>query len=217
MVLDEIDDETFDAAVLDPPFGIGYTYNGKPEKARTPEEYWKWFEPIYRKTVSKIKPGGFISVWQTQLYFKHFWTWYGDNIHVYAGCKNFVQLRNTPINYGYDPIIMFYKDGAKPLVPVNKRRSIDYFVADTAHFGYRPHPCPRSLDQCEEIIKNFVIEGGSVLDPFAGWTTIGIACLRNGRKYTGIEIDEKYYEASKIRIERESAITTLDSFWGDQA
>jgi DNA modification methylase len=215
-VADEMN-ELFDALVIDPPFGIGFDYDGKIEETRDPESYWWWFGPIYKKLLAKVNPGGFVSVWQTQLYFKHFWEWFGDNIHVYAGCKNFVQLRKTPINYGYDPIIMFYKEGAKPLIPSKQSRSIDYFVADTAHFGGRDHPCPRALGQVDEILSNFTVEGAHVLDGFMGWATAGVSCIRTGRKFTGIEKDGTYYDSAVKRIKKEwnhhvSTVGHLDTF-----
>lgn len=42
-----------------------------------------------------------------------------------------------------------------------------------------------------------------ILDPFAGSGTTGVACVRLGRKFTGIEIDERYAETSAKRIQTE--------------
>lgn len=234
-VLDEIPDESFDALITDPPFGIGFNYDGQIEETRDPESYWKWFGPIYFKMLSKVKPGGFVAVWQTQLYFEHFWKWFGKAIHIYAGCKNFVQLRKTPINYGYDPIVMFYKEGAEPLKPVKPERSIDYyvseyfadkrdsrfipdfFVANTANFGSRDHPCPRAIGQVDEIVRNYTVEKANVLDGFSGWATVGVSCMKNGRTFTGIEKNELYFKTASERLSSEwksmkSKENSLDSF-----
>lgn len=48
-----------------------------------------------------------------------------------------------------------------------------------------------------------VKERATVLDPFMGSGTTAIACLRTGRRFIGIERDEKHFETAKQRIIRE--------------
>ena len=43
--------------------------------------------------------------------------------------------------------------------------------------------------------------GGTILDPFMGSGTTGVACMRTGRKFIGCEIDKGYYDIAKRRIE----------------
>ncbi len=45
--------------------------------------------------------------------------------------------------------------------------------------------------------------GGVVLDPFMGSGTTGVACIRTGRNFIGIEIDPDYFQIACDRIERE--------------
>jgi len=63
--------------------------------------------PCINESIRILKPGGFVAVWQAAAYLKYAWKWFGNDIHIYAGCKNFVQLRKTSINYAFDPIIPF--------------------------------------------------------------------------------------------------------------
>ena len=204
-----------EAAVTDPPFGIGFDYSGNPDVARTPEAYWEWFSPKYQQMLDKVMLGGLVAIWQAQLYFRHYWDWFGDDIHIYCAAKNFVQLRKTPINYGYDPVIMFYKEGADPLRPQKPRRSIDFFVANTAGIISdmtrieKGHPCPRPLDAVREIVVNFTKPGGVVLDPFMGSGTTGVACVQTGRSFIGIEINETYFSIAEQRIAREQSVQEI--------
>lgn len=204
-VMKSIEDSSIDAVVTDPPFGIDFKYNSHKDHSNA-DDYWIWLEPIYKEILRVTKDGGFIAIWQAQLNFKHFWNWFGDDIHIYAGCKNFVQLRKTPINYAYDPVIMKYKEGA-PLRPVKPKRNVDFFVANTAKFVTqiknieRQHPCPRPIDQVTQIIENFTIDNGLILDPFMGSGTTGVACKNLNRRFIGIEKDECYYNIAKKRIE----------------
>ncbi len=51
--------------------------------------------------------------------------------------------------------------------------------------------------------------GGLVLDPYMGSGTTGVACIRTGRRFLGIEIEEKYFNIARERIERELNRTPL--------
>lgn len=50
-----------------------------------------------------------------------------------------------------------------------------------------------------------VPEGATVLDPYMGSGTTGIACLRTGRKFIGIEKDPAHFATALERIKREEA------------
>jgi len=202
----KMEPNSVDAIVTDPPYGIGFLYGGGKEIADNPDDYWAWLSPRHEEMMRILRPGGFFAMWQTQLNFKHFWEWFGDDIHIYAGCKNFVQLRKTPINYGYDPVVMKYKAGADPLRPTKPPRSLDYFVANTAGIisdKNRPekkHPCPRPLDAVVQIVRNFVVPNGLILDPFMGSGTTLIAAGQEGFRAVGIEVSEEYCEIARKRI-----------------
>jgi adenine-specific DNA-methyltransferase len=214
-VMRGIPDASVDAVVTDPPFGIGFDYSGKREITNQPADYWEWLRPKYKEALRCLRPGGFVAVWQTQLYFRHFWDWFGSDIHIYAACKNFVQIRKTPINYGYDPVVMRYKPGNVPLRPTKPPRSVDFFVANTASIVSDPkriekaHPCPRPLDQVQQILTNFVRPGGRILDPFAGSGTGLVASIRGGYEAIGIEINPVYHALAERRIAAELHKTPL--------
>lgn len=202
--LRNLDSDSVDAVVTDPPFGIGFVYGDGKEAHSTPGAYWSWLEPICIEMWRVARPGAFFAIWQTQLNFPHFWEWFGD-LHIYAAVKNFVQLRPTPINYGYDPVVMFYKDG-EPLRPEKPERSLDWSIGNTARFISetkaleRQHPCPRPIDQVQTILENFVLPGGLVLDPFFGSGTTGIAAIATHRQFIGIELNPEYVQLAEKRL-----------------
>ena len=49
----------------------------------------------------------------------------------------------------------------------------------------------------------FLPDSETILDPFMGSGTTGVACVRTGRKFIGIELDAKYFEIAKRRISDE--------------
>jgi len=55
-----------------------------------------------------------------------------------------------------------------------------------------------------ELVEAFTDPDEIVLDPFAGSGTTGVACLRLGRRFIGIERDEKYAAAATERLAAES-------------
>jgi site-specific DNA-methyltransferase (adenine-specific) len=50
----------------------------------------------------------------------------------------------------------------------------------------------------------FVPTAQIIIDPFMGSGTTGVACVRRGRRFVGIEIDEGYFEIACRRIEAET-------------
>ena len=63
------------------------------------------------------------------------------------------------------------------------------------------HPAPFPLQLATDHILSWSNEGDTVLDPFAGSGTTGVACLNTGRKFILIEKDESYCEIIKNRID----------------
>ena len=61
-----------------------------------------------------------------------------------------------------------------------------------------PHPTQKPI-----ALMNALIEASphTVLDPFMGTGTTGIACINTGRDFVGIEIDPKYFAIAQKRIE----------------
>ena len=70
--------------------------------------------------------------------------------------------------------------------------------------GGKVHPTQkpaRVMDWC----LSFIPDANTVLDPFMGSGTTGVACANLGRKFIGIEIDEKYFDIACERIEAAQA------------
>jgi DNA modification methylase len=63
------------------------------------------------------------------------------------------------------------------------------------------HPCPKPLKFTTWAVHKASLEGETVLDPFMGSGTTGVACVNIGRRFIGIEIEEKYFDVACKRIE----------------
>lgn len=68
------------------------------------------------------------------------------------------------------------------------------------HGTYTGHPAPFPLQLATDHILSWSNEGDTVLDPFAGSGTTGVACINTNRKYILIEKDPQYCEIIRNRI-----------------
>jgi len=62
------------------------------------------------------------------------------------------------------------------------------------------HPTQKSLSVMEQIIKIHTNPNETILDPFMGSGTTGVASLRNNRKFIGIELEDKYFNLCLDRL-----------------
>ena len=69
------------------------------------------------------------------------------------------------------------------------------------HFGKgNVHPTVKSVALMEYLINMVTKEGQTVVDPFAGSFTTGVACINLKRKFIGIEQEEEYIKIGRARI-----------------
>ena len=68
--------------------------------------------------------------------------------------------------------------------------------------GKSVHPTQKPVALFEAVLLPGM---NSVCDPYMGTGTTGVACIRTGRRFIGIEIEERYCEiaANRLRAERE--------------
>lgn len=71
----------------------------------------------------------------------------------------------------------------------------------TASKDQRLHPTQKPTELIRAIIDDMVPPDVTVLDPFMGSGTMGVACAELGRNFIGIEKDATYYEIARNRIE----------------
>ena len=70
--------------------------------------------------------------------------------------------------------------------------------------GGKVHPTQKPLSLFVWILNAFTPNAKTILDPFFGSGTTGVACEELVRKWIGIEISEKYCEIAARRIEKET-------------
>lgn len=115
----------------------------------------------------------------------------------------------------YEYILLFRKGGDRPInnpntpdilrVPINKMKDSD---------GSNIHDTEKPVELMKILIENSSNKGDIILEPFAGTGSTLMAAKELERNFIGFEIDEKYYNVSKNRLNNVSVKTTkIEQLW----
>ena len=66
----------------------------------------------------------------------------------------------------------------------------------------RVHPTQKPLGVMRWCIEKLPKDANTILDPFMGSGTTGVACAMMGRKFIGVELDQKHFDIACQRIEK---------------
>lgn len=78
----------------------------------------------------------------------------------------------------------------------------NWWVVNPRADGTIDHPAKMPYSIAHDHIQTWTDPGGVVLDPFTGSGTTGVACARLGRRFVGVEIEERYFDIACRRIEQ---------------
>ncbi len=68
------------------------------------------------------------------------------------------------------------------------------------HCGSKLHPTQKPVELMQWLVETYTHPGMTVLDNCMGVGTTGLACLRSGRKFIGVEKDAQYFRIAKERL-----------------
>lgn len=182
-----------DAAVTDPPFGIGYQCRSYDD---SPENYHALMSRLVPELI-RLTRNGPCFVWQSPGKADQWHKYFPQGFRIVAACKAYPPRRgDRPHCMTWDPVIFF--SGRSRIYHELPR---DWHVARLARWNLlaeNPVPCPRPLAQVRYICDS--IRARTILDPFMGSGTTGVAALLAGKKFVGIELDPVYFEYACRRI-----------------
>lgn len=206
-------DESIDAIITDPPYGISYKTNmrvisGGDDMTRKLDNdssftvLKRFFPQAYRvlkpdsaicafcridthhQFVTLIEKAGF-KVKNTIIWYKNNFT-VGD--------------LESALGFQYECIIYAMK--GKNLLR-GKREGDVWEFARVPHTSMI-HPTQKPVPLLAKLIQKFTDPGATILDPFGGSFSTGVACAQTNRKFIGIEIDEERFKKSLANIRTES-------------
>ena len=84
-------------------------------------------------------------------------------------------------------------------------KSINNPSSQTVHnfdniIGNKQHPTEKPVDLMKLYVGNSSQVGDTVLDPFMGVGSTGVACKELGRNFIGVELDKQYFDIAESRI-----------------
>jgi site-specific DNA-methyltransferase (adenine-specific)/modification methylase len=186
-----------DAVVTDPPYGIGGssgTMNLKKQKGNydanfndTPEYISNVIVPSFKialklSTRAAITPGLKCITFYPQ----------PDDVGCFWMGSSSGWGKWGPVSAG--PIFFYGKDPRSGV----KQCSSGYSLNEAAEKN--GHPCPKPIKSWVWLTNKTSLPNETILDPFMGSGTTGVACANLGRKFIGIEIEEKYFDIACERI-----------------
>ena len=92
-------------------------------------------------------------------------------------------------------VVYLYKPPARPINNPSSKQT-----AQIDNPRDKLHPTEKPVELMQHYVANSTERGWTVLDPFMGGGSTGVACANTGRKFIGIEIDPKYYRVAESRL-----------------
>ena len=198
-VMKKYDDNHFDLAIVDPPYGLGIdgqklsinNKNPKHNRKEHTKKNWdnnipnkEYFDELFRVSKNQIIWGGNYMVEHLKAS-KGWIVWYkGQEGLTMSDCE------------------LAYSSFEKPTRVVKINR-VELLKDGTIH----PTQKPKKL--YEWILHNYSEKGQKILDTHLGSGSIAIACHYFGVDLVGIEIDKEYYDKAKHRVDELTKQTTM--------
>lgn len=93
-------------------------------------------------------------------------------------------------------------DGSMANKYIQKLTNYPSSVLDVPVAGEPVHPTQKPVALMDYLIRTYTSEGETVLDNCMGSGTTGVACMKSGRRFVGMEMNPDYFEVAKSRIQR---------------
>ena len=184
-------DASVDAVITDPPYGIG--------KAVWDNDVEQLHEATARECSRVLREEG-ICFWFSSIGkmpqtphatraipYKWLFIWYASN-----------NMRHGAIGFAmYTPCLVLSKGSVWRNMQDLRNGAIPGRPVDTLG-----HPTQKPLALMRYLVAKATREGDTVLDPFMGSGSTGVACVELGRGFIGVEIDSDYFTLAQERIER---------------
>jgi len=178
-LMKELPDNSVDAVITDPPYGISFASQPTKWQRRAGMKPTYWDETTYDMSF-------ILSIGKPTIIFG------GNYFHLpLARCWLIWVKPDAPPSMGN--VEMAWTNFDKPSKHINHSIS----ATNAERIG---HPTQKPIRVMKWILLNYTKENDTILDPFMGSGTTGVACVQTGRNFIGIEIEPKYFEIAQKRI-----------------
>ena len=175
------------AVVTDPPYGVGFKYESHDD---TPIGYEDWCGRWF--ALCKLVSDGPIAI---SCGISNLNSWPQAD-WVLCWHKP-AAMGRCPVGFNnWEPVLIYGKTRAGQVVDV-------FRACITPDDSVSGHPCPKPLGWGECVVNRVSAAADVVCDPFMGSGTTGVAAVRLGRSFIGIERERKYFDIAVKRITEE--------------
>jgi site-specific DNA-methyltransferase (adenine-specific) len=194
----EMDDNQFDLAIVDPPYGINADKKNNGKNSDRHEKTSKAKINTYKKTNWDIDI-------PTDEYFVELKRVSKRQI---VWGANFFNLQGGMLYWHKQVTMPTYSQGELAYLSwMNKIDFVDIawhgmIQHDMKNKEQRIHPTQKPVKLYEWLLMNYAKEGDKILDTHLGSGSIAIACHNLGFDLTGYEIDEEYFSAAVKRYQQ---------------
>jgi len=198
-----------DAVICDPPYGSTDGRGKVTKRGDALVEYgyeWDGVLPLdwIPLAIDVIDNGGWFAVFTDNLSVKTVWDKLED-----SGCngkQTFCWVKSNPppqprknFASGIETAVLATKGSVKKWYGGGWR--LNYFFSPLVTNGDRTdHPTQKPIALMRYLIESVTQPGDTILDPFMGSGTTGVAAMLTGRKFIGIELDAGYFQIAEQRI-----------------
>jgi len=176
----------FDACVTDPPYGIGISSN--PVRQAHAKRDWDDAPPS----------GSAFDLMQAKA--KHLIIWGGNYFDLPPMQGFFVWDKVQPENFSLAMCEQAWTNIKKP-AKLFKRHVVSFS---------KEHPTQKPLELMEWCVQQLPQDVGSIVDPYMGSGTTGVAAVKRGKAFYGIEREPAYFDIAIRRINE--ALNAPDMF-----
>lgn len=214
-----------DAIVTDPPYAVsvaGAVHVGQPGKGKRNFDFFAG-DDDWSAMIERVLEAARLTIGSLNPHSMYWWCGhrqFGPLVSLFEGegfsTRPLVWSKlcppPAPPNAGYSAgaelCVYAYKSGRT----FNDFRQNSVIVSDSYRHGQPgkvDHPTQKPLNVIDPLIRTSTDRGDTIADPFMGSGTTGVACVKLGRKFIGIEIEPKYFDIAVRRIEAAMDETSL--------
>jgi hypothetical protein len=183
------------AVVTDPPYGIGFKYHSYDD---APDKYDAMMARLVPELI-RVTNDGPCFVWQSPLKADRWHEYFPGKFRIIAACKVYPPTPGKNVCLSWDPVI-FWSGNSLLRDHLPRDWHVDDLAPWDGYAGGNPVPCPRPLSQVRYFCDS--IRSDTILDPFMGSGTTGVAAILAGKRFVGIERDPVYFAHACQRIAR---------------
>lgn len=202
-LMKEIPTGSVDLICTDPPYCVGATSNGIKSSFSDFNLMRPFFEQCFSQWQRILKDGGHaycMTDWRTYPFLYPI-------MLKYFSVRNLIIWEHMLMRPGswyrgsYELIIFVTKGSSKREFGGGERDIWRIKVGAAASNVNRVHPSQKPVELMAHMIKNSSKEGETVLDPFLGSGSTGVACVNTNRRFIGFELEKKFFDIAQKRID----------------